>query len=232
VSALVLASLLTMALAATASANISSKTIDTTTGECSKTSDSTDPSATCGSAVYGANGFTGTINFDSAPGELQVVDYICVHTPGTGPFVSYTKGGTYTFTLYDDSGAFLASATYAVTAGVNCTSGTNAVVGGTAVGALIPAGTTDTSLHYSVTISGVTAASAPSDFSTYNSIRNRALASDGSHADSESVKPPTTPPGEIPESPLSILLIATGGIGAAWFVARRLQFAPNNTLAS
>lgn len=232
---LVVSSILLFSIASLALANIQSKTIDTTTGACTNTTETDgDPETTCGSAVYGANGFTGTINFDAAPGGLRVVDYICTHTPGDGPFVSYTKGGTYTLTIYDDSNAVLTSATYAVTGDVQCTGDENAVVGGTASGALIPAGTTDTSLRYSITIQGVTAASASTDFPTcgpstpagvecFNSIRNRALASDGSHADSPSVKPPTTPPGEIPESPVSALLVLTAGLGAAWFAARRMS---------
>ncbi|MDQ2934849.1 MAG: hypothetical protein M3R49_07680 [Chloroflexota bacterium] len=232
-SAVVLGALLAIALAPTASAHIHSKTIDTTTGECRKTSDSTDPSATCGSAVYGAHGFTGTLHIDAvhAP-AYTIVDYVCVHTPSTRPFVSVSKGGMYTLTLYEDSGDVLSSATYAVNTGFECKSDNNAVVGGAAVGATVPAGYADLSIHNSVTIQGVTTATAEADFASYNSIRNRALDSHGGDADSESVKSPSTPPGEIPESPLSILLLATGGIGSAWVVARRMRLPPNNTLAS
>lgn len=223
-------------------ANISSKTIDTTTGACSNTTETDgDPETTCGSAVYGANGFTGTINFDSDPSGLTVVDYICTHTPGDGPFVSYTKGGEYTLTISGDDFAPV-SATYTVTGGVDCVAGVNAVVNGTDDGVLIPT-TTDLTLQYSITIQGVTAASASTDFPTcgpstpagvecFNSIRNRAFASDGSHADSPSVKPPTTPPGEIPESPVSALLVLTAGLGAGWFAVRRMGVAGTPSAAA
>jgi hypothetical protein len=232
-TSLVLSSLLMLTLSAVASANIASKSIDTTTGACTDNTSGNDPEPGCGSAVYGAQGFTGIITFDAAPAGQTIVDYICTHTPGDGPFVSYTKGGTYTLTIYNDDSTVNATATNVVIGGIQCTGSENAVDGGAAAGATIAAGTTDTTLKYSITIQGVTPESASTDFPTcgpstppetecFNSIRNRALSTDGSHADSPSVKPPTTPPGEIPESPFSALLVLTAGVGVAWFVSRRL----------
>ena len=41
----------------------------------------TSAAACQGAALYGANGFTGTMTFGST-GDTTVWDYICVHTPG------------------------------------------------------------------------------------------------------------------------------------------------------
>jgi hypothetical protein len=218
--ALVLASavILLLASASTAFASVTSKTILTTTGLCS------DASTTCGAAVYGPSGFTGTITYsaDEIGTLAKLDDFLCVHTPSTGPFVSF--GGAYTLTVKAGStlgsGALLATNSETVASGVACTGGANPVTG-TINTFTVPAGGV---VNYSILIAGVTAQNCQSLFSTFNSIRNQAFDQlDGSHAASNSVAPcgPGTP---VPEVPFAGLLVLTSAIGAAFFVARKQGF--------
>ncbi len=185
------------ALAAT-----TSKSIDTTTGECTGEG--------CGAAVYGTSGFSGRL-FGSGAASLS--DYICTHHPGDGAFDSF--GGTYTLTI-SSNGSQLAHGTYAVTGGINCTADSNAAAGH--VSFTYPA---SGSVDYTVWIQGVTSGNAQATFSRFNSILNRVVSTTGAdHANSPSVAPPG-PGGEVPEAPAAALLILTGGLGTAWFLLRQ-----------
>lgn len=224
-AALVVASLATLMFASAVSAHIEAKSIlvetESGVGECLE-SEITDTNEACGAAVYGPDGFSGTLFFaaDEIGTTVTIVDYICVHTPSTGPFVAYSMGETFTLKL-SEGGTLLDTATYSVTGGVECAGDNNAVVGGFTNGATItvPA---DGTVDYSLLISGVDpGAEVQALFSGFNSIRNRALDSDGGHADSASVKPPTD--FIIPEAALAVLLVLTGGVTTAWFVSRRLR---------
>jgi hypothetical protein len=222
-SAATIASLLIFVIAGLASAHISGKSIVTENGECLPGGEGTPECSAA--AVYGPDGFSGQIFFDADQiGTTQTLyDYICVHTPdlpgSPNPFVSY--GGTYQFAL-SEGGAPLGSSEETVTGGVPCTDGTNAVTSGS-VAITVPA---DGSVDYTISIDGITSGtSAEAAFSTYNSILNRVVELGGNQANSVSVKPPTT--FIIPEAPLAILLLLTGGIGAAWFVSRRMRSAAN-----
>jgi len=208
--ALLAAIVLTFVVAGIASAHISSKTINTTTGECSS------GQSGCGSFTYGSTGVTGTIN---ATGQERIVDYFCTHTPMGGAFVSY--GATYTLTLYS-GGTPVGTDSYVATGGVDCTNGNNAVSGSTE-GVAVNFDTYGGSLQYSLLISGVTSANCPTIFSssTFNSTLNRVFdPTDGSHANSQSVAP-CGPPVEVPEAPASALLLISGGVLAGAFVVRR-----------
>jgi hypothetical protein len=177
----------------------------------------------CGAAVYGPDGFTGTLTFDADEigDTLKVVDYICVHTIAEGPFVAFSMGATYTLKL-SEGATLLGQDTYAVTDGVECTGDNNAVPGAFATEGATITVPADGTVSYAVEIAGLEpGASVEAAFSGFNSIRNRALDSQGGHADSESVKPPTT--FIIPEAPLTILLVLTGGLTAAWFVSRKMR---------
>jgi len=201
---------MTFVIAGIASAHIDSKTINTTTGECSSSQSG------CGSFTYGSSGVTGTI---TASGSERIVDYMCTHTPMGAQFVSY--GATYTLTLYS-GGTPVGTDTYTATGGVDCTDGNNAVSGSTE-GVLVNFDTYGGSLQYSLLISGVTSANCPTIFpsSTYNSTLNRVFdPSDTSHANSQSVAP-CGPPVEVPEAPASALLLISGGLLAGAFVIRR-----------
>jgi len=203
------------AFAGAVSATVTSKTINTTNGECVNSGNPptlADGTTPCGSAVYGATGFTGTI---TGTGTQTLQDYICVHTPSDSSFKSY--GGTYTFTIYDAGNAVLDSTAETVTGGVSCTDGFNAVSSGSVT---VDFDANGGSVTYSVSISGVTSANAQDTFSAYNSLLNRVV-SDTNQANSPSVAPPG-PPGEIPEAPAAILLVGTAGLlGLAFVVWRR-----------
>jgi hypothetical protein len=210
-------------MASVASAHIESKTIlvETETGvsECNET-EMTDSGEECGAAVYGPDGFSGTIVFatDEIGTSVTLVDYICTHTPGGGPFESY--GGSYTLKI-SEGGTVLDTAAYTVTDNVDCTGSSNAVTDGFASGATFTV-PTDGTVEYSVAIAGITpGTSAESAFSAFNSIFNRAIGEEAGHANSPSVAPPTT--FIIPEAPLAILVVVTGGLAAAWFVSRRMR---------
>ena len=187
-----------------------SKSINTTTGECTGEG--------CGAAVYGTSGFSGRLY---GTGAASLSDYICTHHPGDGAFDSY--GGTYTLTV-SSNGSQLATGSYAVTGGTNCTADSNAAAGH--VNFTYPGtGYVD----YTVWIQGVTSGNAQATFSGYNSILNRVVSTTGKdHANSPSVAPPG-PGGEVPEVPAAALLILTGGLGAAWFLLRRRAPLPATT---
>jgi len=209
----VAAGLLSLGFAGLASAHLVSKSIVTETGECT-TADTPECSA---AAVYGPNGFTGTLTFsaDEAGDTVKVVDYICVHTPSDAAFKSFA--GDYTLSL-TNSGAPLGSGSYTATGGQDCAgSGSVAVSTSSGVEIVVP---DDLTVEYTVSIAGVTAgAGAEATFASFNSIRNDAFDSAGGQARSISVKPPTN--FIVPESPLAILLLLTGGAAAALFVVRR-----------
>jgi hypothetical protein len=207
--------LLALAPATLATGTVTSKTIDTTAGECVNSGDPptlADGTTPCGAAIYGANGFTGHIY---GSGTLDIVDYICTHTPGAGSFLSF--GGTYTFTVYDSVGGVIGTTSETVTGGSPCTDGNNAVTSGSinvdfdANGGVVA---------YSISISGVTAANAQTTFAGYNSILNRVVGLGDAQANSPSVAPPG-PPGEVPEAPASILLVLSAGILGLLFLRRR-----------
>lgn len=204
-------------------ASIQSKTILTTNGLCVNSGDPptlADGVTPCGAAVYGADGFTGTITYtaDEIGTTAQVVDFMCVHTPGDNVFKSY--GGTYTLTIKSTGGATLATSTEVVAGGVDCTGAANPVTGSIST-FTVPA---DGVVKYSIVISGLTAQLCQAAFATYNSIRNGALdLADGSHANSPSVAPCGTPP-FIPEAPFAALLVLTAGAFGALYVARRTGF--------
>jgi hypothetical protein len=204
-----------LAFSGLAAANIESKSINTEAGECL-----TEDSPQCDSAaVYGPNGFSGVLTFaaDEAATTVKVVDYICVHTTGSGAPKSFA--GSYTLTL-TNGGTPLASDTYAVIGGLDCAGSTNAVAGAFATEGAAITVPADLTVEYTVSISGVSAgASAQGAFATYNAIRNEAADSSGGHARSIDVKPPTT--FIVPEAPFAPLLVLTGGIAAAWFVRRQ-----------
>lgn len=201
-------------------ASIQSKTILTTNGLCVNSGDPptlADGTTPCGAAVYGANGFTGTITYsaDEIGTTAQIVDFMCVHLASGGAFTSY--GGTYTLTVKNTGGATLATSTETVANGTECTDAANPVTG-TITSFTVPSnGVVD----YSIMISGLTAQTCQSAFSAYNSIRNGALdLQDGSHANSPSVAPCGTPP-LIPEAPFAALLVLSGGALAVVYFMRR-----------
>jgi hypothetical protein len=197
-----LISILILVPFSSAFAATTSKSINTTTGECTGEG--------CGAAVYGTSGFSGRLY---GTGAASLSDYICTHHPGDGAFDSY--GGTYTLTI-SSNGSQLAQGSYAVTGGSNCTADADAAAGH--VSFTYPA---SGFVDYTVSIAGVTAGNAQATFSGYNAILNRVVSTTGKdHANSPSVAPPG-PGGEVPEVPAAALLILTGGLGAAWFLLRR-----------
>jgi hypothetical protein len=202
-------------LAATGS--VTSKTINTTTGDCVNSGNPptlADGKTACGAAVYGSNGFTGHIY---GTGQVNVVDYLCTHTSGAGSFVSYA--GTYTFTAYDAGNAPIGSVTYTVTGGIDCTDGIVAdytPTGGLPVDFAANGGV----IGYTLTLAGVTAANAQDTFSGFNAIFNRAKGIGDAQANSPSVAPPG-PPADLPEAPASVLLVLTAGLIGLAFVRRQ-----------
>ena len=227
IGALGIASLLVLVVASSASAHVISKSITTEAGNCT-TSGTSQCSA---AAVYTPNiGFTGTLTFssDQIGTQVRVVDYICVHTPGDAEFKSFGGANrTYTLTLREGA-ATIGSATYDVTAGLDCTG--NAPVGvNTSAGALItvPA---DGTVEYRLLIEGVTAgASAQATFSSYNSIRNEVFDSGGGVARAQSVPPPTN--FIIPEAPFAILLLLSGAAAVGlWLMWSRRRTTTANVV--
>jgi hypothetical protein len=224
-AALVLASALILLLASAsfAFANIASKTILTTNGLCVNSGDPptlADGTTPCGAAVYGPNGFTGTITYSAAEigTTAQADDFMCVHTPAGSQFLSFA--GTYTLTISTTSNVVLATSTETVAGGTDCVDGANPVTG-TINTFTVPAGGV---VSYSIMITDVTAQTCQTLFSSYNSIRNQAYdLLDGSHAAAPSVAPcgPTT---QTPEVPFAGLLVLTSALGAAVFVARKQGF--------
>lgn len=214
-SAATIASLLIFTLAGLTSAHISGKSIVTESGECLPGSEG--GTGACTAAVYGPNGFSGQIFFEAEQiGTSQTLhDYICVHLTSLASFESF--GGTYTFSL-SEGGLPLGSSSETVTDNVDCTDAADAVTAG-GVTITVPA---DGSVDYTISISGITSGtSAQAAFIAFNSILNRVIEVGGNHAHSVSVLPPTT--FIVPEAPLAILLVVTGGLGAAWYVSRRMR---------
>jgi hypothetical protein len=207
--------LLTVAWTGIASAHITSKSILTESGDCAAELDPDCDAA----AVYGPNGFSGTLTFsaDEIGDTVKVVDYICVHTPGDMDFKSFA--GSYTLSL-SEGGAPLGSDSYDVTGGLGCVGmGSVGVASTEGATIVVPA---DGTVDYTIAIAGVTAgADAQATFAAYNSIRNEAFDDQGGQARSQSVKPPTD--FIIPEAPLAILILVTGGLAAAWFITRKTR---------
>ena len=201
-AAVLVSGLLLISFAGAALANVSAKSIETTTGECLADS-------SCGSATYGAEGFSGRI---FGTGVSSLVDYICVHTPGDGAFDSFA--GTYTLTVGTTS------VTEMVAGGQDCTAHGNAASGAPLQFTFPTSGY----VTYFVSIAGVTAANAQTTFQRYNALLNRVVdTANGSHANSPSVPPPG-PAAEIPEAPVpaSLLLAGVGVAGGALLARRRL----------
>jgi hypothetical protein len=193
--------------------SVSSKTINTSTGECTKDANG-DPvlvvgGGPCGSATYTDSGFTGTIY---GTGSLNIVDYICVGTPSSG-FSSF--GGTYILTLYDASNAPIGTATYLVPDGVACTAGTNAAP--LVTGLFVDFGANGGSVTYSLTIDGVSTSSAQTTFTGYNSLLNRVVGIGDAQANSPSVAPPG-PAGQVPEAPAAVLLVLSAALVGFLFI--------------
>lgn len=205
-----------MATAGTYSAptgiSLTSKSINTEAGNCTPAG-----GAPCAAAaVYGPNGFSGTLTF-AAAGAVTAWDYICVHTPGDGAFKSFA--GTYTFTAFDGATS-LGSVTYAVAGGQSCTATTNYAAGSAGLTFTVPASLT---VSYTVAIAGLSAgSSAQAAFAGNNSIRNEAF-TDGSVTRSYSVPPPTN--FIIPEAPFAVLLPLSAGLLAALFAMRKSRTA-------
>jgi hypothetical protein len=218
--AFVVAGILVVSLAGIASANVVSKTITVTNGECTKDANG-DPvlvgGGTCGSATYDpVYGFTGSITFNLGEGLVHISDFICENIKGGGGFVSVA--GNYTLTL-TESGAPVAGPTnYDIDGGANCTDGNTQT--SFPVELTVPAGTGTYVVQYSLVLTGFD----PANFLNDNSILNRVEEQGDSagHANSPSVGPPQGPP-IIPEAPFSVLLVLTGGLGAAWFISRRMR---------
>jgi hypothetical protein len=188
--------------------SLTSKSIDTEAGSCTPAG-----GAACASAaLYGANGFSGKLTFDTT-GAVTAWDYICRHTPGDASFKTF--GGTYTFTVYDGATS-LGSTSYAVVGGLSCTGTANYAAAGTGLTFTVPASKV---VSYTISITGITAgSSAQAAFAGYNSIRNEAY-TNCSQARSYSVPPPTN--FIIPEAPFAVLLPLSAGLLAAAFVMRR-----------
>ena len=202
-SAVVLIFLFSIFSTAAVSANTNSKSVNTTTGECT--------GGGCGSLVYGTNGVTGRL---FGTGKASLFDYLCVHKPSDAAPDAF--GGIYTLTITSGAST-LATATYTVAGGANCTGDSNSA-SGTGASFTYPASGYVT---YSLWVSGVSSGDAQATFSKYNSVLNRVVDNeDESHANSESVAPPG-PTGEVPEVPAAALLMLTGGLGAGWFLLRR-----------
>jgi hypothetical protein len=215
------AAILVCSLAAIASAHVVSKTINVTNGECSVSGDppQTTGGQDCGAAVYDpVLGFTGSITFEAGEGAVLLADFLCENIGGNpGAFTSV--GANYTMTFYADGdlgGAPLGTWAYSFPDGVTCNDGNKATVypiDFTVGGA---SGDPDIVVEYSLTLSP------DQDYSGDNSILNRIEEFGDGHANSPSVAPPQGPP-DVPEAPLTVLLVLTGGLGAAWFISRRMR---------
>lgn len=208
---------LLLASTSLALASVQSKSILTTNGLCVNSGNPptlADGTTPCGSAVYGANGYTGYVTYsaDEVGTTAQLYDFLCVHPTG-GKFTSYA--GTYTLMVAGTT------STYTVAGGVDCSGGANPAHTGTIATFTVPAGGV---VAYSVSIAGVTSQTCQSAFAAYNSTRNQVYdLLDGSHAAAPSV-PTCAPPANVPDAPFASLLLVTSGIGAALFVARKNGF--------
>jgi hypothetical protein len=204
--------MLVMSMAGIASAHVVSKTIDTANG----------------SATYDPTlGFTGSITFLAGEGAINLSDFICENSKSAGGAFT-SVGGTYTLTFYavnDLGGTVLGTWTYSIVGGVDCTDGNTQSV--FPIHFTIPgvSGDPDFAVMYSLTLSGT------HDYTGDNSILNRIEEQNDGHANSPSVGPPGGPPPVVPEAPLSVLLLATGGLTAVWYVSRKLRQSVSLTAA-
>ena len=240
--AIALTGIMMFALTGIAAADVQTKTINTTTGECTKDANG-DPvlvgGGACGTATYGALGFTGNMTFsaDEVGTTQALADIICVHTPSNGTFTSIGFDGsgnvinttgssaTYHFTLNGDptvtetipSGKLCADGLYNPFTAAAATTGTFVI--------------TAASMPYSLLIDGITAANAEAKFAAngFNSLINKVWEQKLTNehgviqASSPSVGLPKGPPQDVPEAPLSVLLVLTGGVTTAWYVSRKLR---------
>lgn len=226
------AGILVFSLAGIASAHVVSKTILTTTGLCETDPITQEPvlvdgGGACGAAVYDSLlGFTGTITFNLGEGTVHLADFICENQKSTtGAFTSV--GGSYTLTL-SSGGTTVAAGTYTIAAGSLCNDGhtQGTLVGGYPVELIVPDGSGTYTVDYSLLLAGFDSA----NFTGDNSILNRIEEFEDAQANSPSVAPPQgTPP--VPEAPLTILLLGTGGLTAVWYVSRKLRQSVSLTAA-
>jgi hypothetical protein len=238
--AIALTGIMVFALAGVATAFVTSKTIDTTTGECTKDANGNGilvGGGACGDAVYGADGFTGHITFDASEAghTVSLVDIFCVHTAGgVGSFNSLGVDGSgnvtgdpgssadYTLTITDTSGS--ATGSYNIVSGKDCSDTLyNPFVDVSGLSWTI----SDLTVSYSLLIDGITADNAASAFGdSFNSVLNKIYEKDGTQVtqqNSASVGAPSGPPPVVPEAPLTVLLLGTGGLTSVWYVSRKLR---------
>jgi hypothetical protein len=228
--ALPISAILIFSLAGIASANVISKSINTTNGECFK-----DPvtgigfvtgGGPCGAAVYDPIlGFTGHITFAAGEGAITLDDFICQNIKGQGgAFTAVT--GTYHLALSDSGGALPGSPfTETITVATDCTDGNHQADDQVAITVPGVSGGPDYVVAYSLLLDGFD----PANFANDNSILNRVEELGHNQANSASVAPPQgTPP--VPEAPFTVLLIGTGAITAVWYVSRKLR--NNRTLTA
>jgi hypothetical protein len=226
--AITLTGIMLFALSGIALANPVSKTIDT--AACTS-----DPSQQC--ATYGVDGFTGTITFsaDEAGQTVLLLDVICVNpVNGGGSFntvginagvATGASGSSATYTLTLDGTTYAA---YTLPSGQDCSDGQyNPFNDATGVSFTVPA---DLTADYSLLLDGVTDGNAAFGDKgvNFNSILNKVYepadnATGVVTANSPSVGPPEGPPPVVPEAPLTILLLGTGGLTAVWYVSRKLR---------
>lgn len=224
--AFTVASFLVFSLAGIASANVLSKTITVTNGDCVISGNPptlSDGVTACGAAVYDpVDGFTGTITFASGEGDILISDFLCENVKGTGGGFT-SVGGSYTLTL-SYSGSTVGGATYTIAGGTTC-SGTN-TQSSFPVALNVPAGSGTYVVEYSLVLDGFD----PANFTGDNSILNRVEEQNDGHANSPSVAPPQGNP-PVPEAPFTVLLIGTGALTAVWFVSRKLRNGESLTAA-
>jgi hypothetical protein len=198
--AFAVAGILAMSLAGIASAHVVSKTITTDNG---------------GAAVYDpVLGFTGQISFQSGEGAIHLSDFLCENRRDAGGSFS-SVGGNYTLIL-SVGGSPVSTTSYTIAGGFDCTDGNTQSV--FPINLTVPASVGDYVVDYSLVLAGFNAG----NFTNDNSILNRIEEQNDGHANSPSVPPPQGPP-NVPEAPLSVLLVLTGGLGAAWFVSRKMR---------
>lgn len=181
-----------------------------------------DGTTPCEAALYGPEGFSGTIRYgsDQAGSQAHLVAFICALR--TGASANEAVIGTYRLSL-SGSGLGSLSYSYPVTEQAPCANSnaqgwrppldnipTFAVPG-------------DGVVVYSLSIEGSSAADAHLRFAPFGSVRAHALDFDDdqdSDAESPGVPPPPPPP-VIPEAPLAILLVLSALGTTAWLTARR-----------
>ena len=226
--AIALTGTMLFALTGVALANPTSKTIDT--AACTS-----NPAEQC--ATYGIDGFTGTITFaaDEVGVEIHVLDVICVNpVNGGGSFntvginsgvATGASGSTATYHLTIDGNVL---APYTLPSGQDCSDGHyNPFIDVPGGRAFTPSTAT---VSYSLLLDGVTDGNAAFGDKgvNFNSILNKIYepadnATGVVTANSPSVGPPEGPPPVVPEAPLTILLLGTGGLTSLWYVSRKLR---------